>query len=602
MSEMNGYDRRLLGVPAQGTEGPVFGSAPTWRRRRISHGDAIFALVSAIGFALVGVTFAIFIVGFRVVNPFDTSWLGGDPAQSYLGWKFFRNETHLNFPLGWSSAIGFPMGEPIAYLDSIPLVAMIFWPARYILPPDFQYLGPYFAFNCVLQLYFGYRICRRLSGNNELVGILGGLFFMTAPPFVLRASGHFALTSHWLILAALDIFFTTTPQSRKPRTKGSVAVSFLAGGIHPYLTFMVLLVLGAGNLRRVLSAKPFSLLPAFSFSICLAAAVTSLTIFGFIRPGESGLYPGPDYGDCSMNLLAPIDPMHYGDTLLLKPLPKVGPCQYEGYNYFGLGIILLGIVALGCRPSAARKLFTREGVAAWVIIGASLLLALSTKATAGNLILYEIPLQSLQTVLSAFQSSGRLFWPAYYLIVSGIIAAACVAFEGRKLILILSTVFLLQFADLKGLIRAIHSWAQNSGSTAFTDAGPWPMLGRNHRHLVVIPPWECNNHDTPGGRGGFWTFGKLAAQQNMTTNSFYAARISPRQREFFCNQQAMDLIKNGLDEKTAYVFASTATVLPMALRGHYCRAVDGVILCSIEDGRGGLDESLLNRFSRHLEQ
>jgi hypothetical protein len=597
---MNGHDRRLLGVPAQ-TAGPVFGSVPTWCPRRISHGDAIFALVSAIGFALVGVTFAIFIAGFRVVNPFDTSWFRDDSATSYLGWKFFRNETHLTFPLGWSSAIGFPIGEPIAYLDSIPLVGMIFWPARYILPPDFQYLGPSFVFNCVLQLYFGYRICRRLSENNELASILGGLFFMTAPPFVLRASGHFALTSHWLILAALDIFFTTTPKSQKSRTIGSVAVSFLAGGINPYLTFMVLLVLGAGNLRRVLSAKPFSLAPAFSFSICLAAAVTSLTIFGFIRPGESGVYAGEGYGALSMNLLAPIDPMHYGAALLLKPLPR-GGLQYEGYNYFGLGVILLGIVALGCRPSAARKLFTREGVAVWVIIGASLLLALSTKATAGNLILYDIPLHSLQTVLSAFRSSGRLFWPAYYLIVSGIIAAACVAFQRRKLILILSTMFLLQFADLKGLFRDVYVSWQNSSSTAFTDAGPWPMLGRNHRNLVVIPPWECDNNNTPGGRAGYWTFGKLAAQQNMTTNSFYAARISPRQQEFFCNQQAMDLKKNGLDEKTAYVFASTATVLPMALRGHYCRAVDEVILCSIEDGRGGLDESLLEQIPRHLEQ
>jgi len=44
--------------------------------------------------------------------------------------------------------------------------------------------------------------------------------------------------------------------------------------------------------RVILSTKPFTLLPALWFCICVAAAVASLTIFGFIRPSESGLYPG----------------------------------------------------------------------------------------------------------------------------------------------------------------------------------------------------------------------------------------------------------------------------------------------------------------------
>ena len=84
----------------------------------------------------------------------------------------------------------------------------------------------------------------------------------------------------------------------------------------------------------------------------------------------------------------------------------------------------------------------------------------------------------------------------------------------------------------------------------------------------------------------------------MTTNSFYAGRTSPTQVRFFCRQQAIDLVENGLDEKTAYVFANIATVLPMVLRGHYRRAVDGAILCSIEDGREGWDETVLGERGR----
>ncbi|MBV5271982.1 MAG: hypothetical protein JZU55_21395, partial [Afipia sp.] len=90
-----------------------------------------------------GVAFAIYVVGIRVLNPFDISWLGGDSATGYLGWAFFRQEEHLSFPLGWASKLGYPLGEPIAYLDSLPLVATMFWPFRHVLPTDFQYIGPW---------------------------------------------------------------------------------------------------------------------------------------------------------------------------------------------------------------------------------------------------------------------------------------------------------------------------------------------------------------------------------------------------------------------------------------------------------------------------
>ena len=152
---------------------------------------------------------------------------------------------------------------------------------------------------------------------------------------------------------------------------------------------------------------------------------------------------------------------------------------------------------------------------------------------------------------------------------------------------------MLQFADLKGLYRAIHARWQSTSSSTFTDADPWQTLGRNHQHLVVMPPWECGQVDTPGGPNGFWIFGKLAAQQNMTTNSFYAPRLSRKQVGFFCGEQAISLIRNGLDEKTAYVFENTAMVLGLNLRGHYCRKVDGTILCSMDDAREGLDGILL---------
>ena len=47
--------------------------------------DGVLILLAiAAGFA-----FAVYVVGYRVINPFDTSWLWGDPAHSQLAGRFF---------------------------------------------------------------------------------------------------------------------------------------------------------------------------------------------------------------------------------------------------------------------------------------------------------------------------------------------------------------------------------------------------------------------------------------------------------------------------------------------------------------------------------
>ncbi|MGB8075894.1 MAG: DUF6311 domain-containing protein, partial [Pseudolabrys sp.] len=106
----------------------------------------------------VGAVYALSVLAIRVLNPFDTSWITGDPAQSYLGWLHFRREERLTLPLGWVTTLGYPLGAPIAYSDSIPPVATALWFFRNLLPADFQYLGLYFVLCCVLQCYFGFRI------------------------------------------------------------------------------------------------------------------------------------------------------------------------------------------------------------------------------------------------------------------------------------------------------------------------------------------------------------------------------------------------------------------------------------------------------------
>src|SRR5579863_351320 len=99
-------------------------------RKRWPHGE-IKKWSGGFFFVITGIAFATYVLGVRVIDPTNTSWLSWDSADAHLGWQFFRNEEYLSFPLGWSSSIGYPKGVAIAYFDSIPLVATLFWPFRH---------------------------------------------------------------------------------------------------------------------------------------------------------------------------------------------------------------------------------------------------------------------------------------------------------------------------------------------------------------------------------------------------------------------------------------------------------------------------------------
>jgi len=171
--------------------------------------DAWRIALPALSF-LAGLAYAFVVIGPRVLNPFNLSWMVGDPATAYLGWAFFRQETHLTFPLGWSHAIGYPLGEPVAYFGSIPLIATVGWLICNIIPENVQYVGIYFVLCSALQFYLGCRIGRQVCGDDAVAGILGGALFLIAPVFTWRAFDHFSSTSHWIILAALDQLLRAT--------------------------------------------------------------------------------------------------------------------------------------------------------------------------------------------------------------------------------------------------------------------------------------------------------------------------------------------------------------------------------------------------------
>ena len=107
-------------------------------------------------------------------------------------------------------------------------------------------------------------------------------------------------------------------------------------------------------------------------------------------------------------------------------------------------------------------------------------------------------------------------------------------------------------------------------------------LGVSHRHLVVLPAWQCGPEQSPGGQSGFATLGLLAARQRLTINSYYAGRYGPEPLAFHCRTLPHLLEKNGAAADTAYVVSDA--LLPWFearfAASHSCRVADGLNLCT----------------------
>ena len=68
--------------------------------------------------AIIGLAFAYYRFGWSILNPKNIGWLlsGGDSAQHFLGWHFFRSEKWY-LPPGLFRNYIYPLGTSIGYTD-----------------------------------------------------------------------------------------------------------------------------------------------------------------------------------------------------------------------------------------------------------------------------------------------------------------------------------------------------------------------------------------------------------------------------------------------------------------------------------------------------
>jgi hypothetical protein len=537
--------------------------------------------------AVIGLMFALLVMGRKPLNPRNIDWLGEDGAHHYIGWGLLRQDPHWRWPLMYTDRLGYPVGESVALVDVNPWLALPGKMLSSLLPEPFQYFGIEAAICYALQLFFTLRLFRLFLDGNRLGIWIAALFFLIAPPLTFRLKFHYCLSNHWLLLAALIVFFQA--QQEKPNAVRRFVVSALvlaAGAVatNPYIAFQVVAVLAAAMISLLWQGR-LTLARAAGFMaglgiICIAVAYA----LGFIIPGGKG-YGGYGYRLYSMNLLAPINPSWFGSIIFPSLVPQLDRGQYEGYAYLGAGVIVLALIVASCavlRSGKPKAIDKRWAVPLFLCCLCLTLIALTTKITAGARTLLDVdPQEFLSHFLAPLRSSGRLFWLPYYTILTALLAAPYMFFRRSRANALLACLLVLQFADTAPLRRWVYAGVNVNFPTPL-HSSVWHQLGSVYQNLVVLPAWQCGPRLSPGGVYGFRYFGFLAIDQTMRTNSYYTARYTGKALETHCKVLASELPKLPLSPDTAYVVTpSIAEQIEASPTGEgNCHDLDGFILCS----------------------
>ncbi|MFK5970726.1 MAG: DUF6311 domain-containing protein, partial [Candidatus Marithrix sp.] len=530
--------------------------------------------------AALGMLFFIIVLNIRMIDPTQINWLMyGDKQWHFMGSHFFIHES-WNFPIiGKITGIYFPIGTSIGLTDSIPLFALIFKPFTALLPNDFQYIGLW-LFTCfALQGVFAALLIRLRSKNIFIIAI-GALFFILSPVLLARIN-HLALCAHWLLLAGLWLYFRTW--NSKPLWSWLFFIS-LSAFIHPYLTVMMLGLATAFYARLWLIERSYTAISALGQLLLLA----SITLFiwwilgYFLVTNQSNMAGYTALGHYSMNLLSLFNPM--GWSMLLKNIPLATEGQYEGFNYLGIGVFLMGFWAIYelLSRKAVRTTTLKKLLPLGIICIIFTLFAISNKVTIGNIILIDYQ-SDLLNILTPFQSSGRFFWPVNYLILFLVISLLIVRNKPRIAIIYLSFALTIQVLDSYEMYRSSNNYHREANFYSWENPLKSPYwdekLSANvYQNIALIPPHICEKTDVIP----YLPFSLLAGRYGMTINSGIAARTDIEKIIKYCQTSFADMRQGKVTDDTVYIvhpsyldnFKQTAIV---------CAKIDGFNACVTEN-------------------
>lgn len=412
---------------------------------------------------LLGILIFLAIFGIEPLRYSGIGWTqhgfgGSDITQHQIGWMFYRNSP-WTFPLCKALFLGYPEGTPISYTDSIPLAALFFKLLSPLLPENFQYFGLYTCLCFMLQGIFSAALVFLLTQNRPY-SLAGSVIFVTASCFLERCFRHTALSSHWLILAALLLYLVRKRQSQKNYYILIGLLFCTSLGIHPYLFAMVFAVLTLSEVE-ILLAKPRQRKQTIWFPVCIVLSLAFGYILGIFGTEVS---PASGYGMYSLNLNALFNPYsaHHRIWSGFLQNREQFPAQGDGMYYIGLPLLILIVISLLSQIALHARSFLsllRKYAGLVLLLAAFTIFAVSNVITFDRQILHVVPLPNVITDgLNVFRASARFFFLPYYcLILTALVWLYRIMKNRQSLAIICGLVTaVLQITEIRPGLQDLH--------------------------------------------------------------------------------------------------------------------------------------------------
>jgi hypothetical protein len=442
--------------------------------------------------------------------------LSGDDAVGLIGYTFFALDD-WRYPLFQTTMLGPPDGVNIIFTDPVPVLALIGKIVHKLTGLMPNYLGSWLLLAYSLQGSVIFAILRN-KGVERAEAFLGGIMALLVPAFLFRY-GHIGLVAHFVILLAFLSYVrsTTVATGREMWLSGALVALVIL--VNPYLLLMsaglyVAGIVEAGRRGRIGWLHSGLIVAGVSGGVVGFAGLLGLLDRGSTVTGGFGLY--------SMNLLSPVTPqlsaLFGNDHFILDATQG----QYEGYNYLGAGILLLATLAILINWRALPVMLWRNAILVAVVTGMAIY-ALSSEVYAGHALLFHLPYEAhepFRALSTTFRSSGRLFWPAGYLVLIGAVLVLTRRLRPVwSLGLILSAVA-AQAMDVRPLVESVHARAQPSPE--LFDLAAWAKALEQHDGLVIESEFLCTQ---PGNRAYIYPLQMMAANARLPSNSPIVTRI-----------------------------------------------------------------------------
>lgn len=489
----------------------------------------------------------------RMLDPTDISWITqDDPFAHEMGWEQFRASPLLQYPIARSDGYGLERGSSVVFSDSVPIAALVLRPLSPILPHPFQYLGWWAVLSVALQGYWGMRLIRLRSTRTDHA-LLGAAFFMIAPTLLNRIGWHSGLATQWVILCALWLYLS----SRELQARRWLLLLLLVVAVHAYL-FVMIGVLWSAHLVKCWLARTLDRRALWRIAGTPVAVVAWMHGLGYFIVGRGAAAGGPT----SQFDLANFAIGAWWSWLLpeIRRNPDAADgAAWDGFAYLGAGLMVLliasAVAARIRRARGAAPVLPRSAVPpaaeSWIplIVAVS---GLAVFATSQHVLfdgyeLFEYPWpRVLVAFKAAFRGTGRMIWPAYYVVVLAILWLVIRAWPPRIARWILGGGLVLQVIDLHGgaaLMR--NSWAQPGLARPLLDP-VWNTVAARYRKLVSVPAFH--------GQADHQTLSWFSASHGIGTNIGRFGRFKVRRQAEGARAALEQVLEARYAPDTAYYF------------------------------------------------